>query len=259
MATTHAKNKTINGPVENGGAPLLSRTARPSRPRPVRWTFEQYQKMGELGWFDDKRVELIGGEIFEKFPEEPPYPRPWRCTHKQYHKMAGLGWFEGRRVELIGGEITEIAPMLSPHWATVGLTAQAIGQVFVQNYIVTVQLPLKLPRISEPEPDVAVVRGTWRDYNENLPTTAVLVVEISDTTLRRDRTDKASLYTSAGIEDYWIVNLKAQQVEIYRTPIESKKAKFGWDYKGKTTYKKEDTISPLAAPKAKIKVADLLP
>ncbi len=78
-------------------------------------------------------------------------------------------------------------------------------------------------------------------------------------TLRLDRTDKASLYAAAGIEDYWIVNLKARKVEVHRAPVENEKAKFGWIYQEKTEYKEDDTVSPLAAPHAKIKVADLLP
>ena len=214
MATTHAKNQKFNG---QNKAPLFSRAARPSKPTPMRW------------------------------------------THEQYHDMAERGYFEGKRVELIGGEIIEMAPMLSLHWISVGLTEEAIRKVFTQGYIVTAQLPLKLPQISEPEPDIAVVHGTWRDYKEGLPQTAVLVVEISDATLRYDRTDKASLYAAAGIEDYWIVNVKARQVEIHRTPIENEKAKFGWLYQDKTEYKEDNTISPLAAPNAQIKVADLLP
>lgn len=214
MATTHAKNPRFNG---QNKAPLFSRAARPAQPQPMQW------------------------------------------THEQYHDMAERGYFEGKRVELIGGEIIEMAPMLSPHWISVGLTSDAIRQVFSQGHIVTVQLPLTLPRVSEPEPDVAVVQGTWRDYHEGLPQTAVLLIEISDATLRYDRTTKASLYAAAGIEDYWIVNLKARQVEIYRTPVENEKAKFGWIYQDKTEYKEEQTISPLAAPQANIKIADLLP
>src|SRR5258708_31831585 len=138
MANTHAKTKHTNGKSK---ALLFSRASRPTKPQPMRW------------------------------------------THKQYHEMAERGYFEGKRVELIGGEIIEMAPMLSPHWISVGLTDEAIRQIFTQGHIVTVQLPLKLPQISEPEPDIAVVHGTWRDYKEGLPQTAVLVIEISDATL----------------------------------------------------------------------------
>jgi Uma2 family endonuclease len=217
MATTHAKTKSTNGTVKNGRTPLLSRAQRPAKARPMHWSFNQYLKMAEWGWFEDRRVELIGGEIIE------------------------------------------IASMLHPHWMAGEKVEDALRDIFGVGYRVVVQKPLRVRDDSAPEPDIAVLKGQLSDFENGLPTSALLVVEISDATLRTDRTDKASLYASAGIEDYWIVNLKARQLEIYRTPIESKKAKFGWDYKDKTTYKQDDTILPLAAPKAKIKVADLLP
>lgn len=214
MATTHAKNQKFNGKSK---APLFSRAARPTKWQPMRW------------------------------------------THKQYHEMAERGYFEGKRVELIGGEIIEMAPMLSAHWTSVVLVNEKMREVFANGFLVTVQLPLKLPNISEPEPDIAIIRGSLRDFADGLPQTAVLVIEISDSTLRLDRTDKASLYAAAGIEDYWIVNVKARKMEVHRAPVENEKAKFGWIYQEKTEYKEDDTASPLAAPHAKIKVADLLP
>lgn len=215
MATaTHIKTKPANGKAQ---PPVLSRVVRPSKAQPMRW------------------------------------------THEQYHQMDTLGWFEGKRVELIGGEIIEMAPMLSPHWAGVMLAHQTLQQIFGDGFIVTVQLPVKLPHLSEPEPDVAVVSGTVHDYEEELPSTAVLVVEISDTTLRLDRTTKASLYAAAGIEEYWIVNLKARQLEVHRAPVEQAKQKFGWGYHEKIEFKESDSVSPLAAPNAKVAVKDLLP
>ena len=136
---------------------------------------------------------------------------------------------------------------------------QKLQQIFSDGFLVTVQLPVKLPHLSEPEPDVAVIRGTVNDYEDELPATAVLVVEISDTTLRLDRTTKASLYAAAGIEEYWIVNLKARQLEVHRTRVENAKTKFGRAYEEKTEFKEDDSLSPLAAPDAKIAVKDLLP
>ena len=221
MATaTRTKNQTTNG---KGKPPLaLSRVTQPNKMRPAK-------------------------------------PRPLRWTYEQYQKLTELGWFNERRVELIGGEIIEMAAMHEPHWVAGGLTETRLRTVFDVQYIIVVQKPLHLPAESAPEPDVAVVRGNWRDFNRGLPTTAVLVVEISDATLHYDRTTKASLYAAAGIEDYWIVNLKARQLEVHRTPIEHAKAKFGWIYEHKTEFKATDSVSPLAAPQAEIKVADLLP
>ena len=214
MATTHAKTKNANG---KNKAPMFSHAVPPTAPQPVRWTFEQYQKMAELGWFENKRVELIGGEIIE------------------------------------------MASMLHPHWMAGEKAEDEVRRIFGVGYRIVIQKPLRVRNHSAPEPDIAVLKGGLSDFKDGLPTTAVLAVEISDATLRTDRTDKVSLYAAAGIEDYWIVNVKARKVEVHRVPVENTKAKFGWIYQEKTEYKEDQTISPLAAPQAKIKVADLLP
>jgi Uma2 family endonuclease len=115
-----------------------------------------------------------------------------------------------------------------------------------------------MPDDSEPEPDVAYVPGTLRQVRTH-PTTALLIVEVSDTTLSYDRGNKASLYASAGIADYWIVNLVDRVVEVLRNPALSPAAKFGWSYSTTTTHFSGDSVTPLAAPSASVAVADLLP
>lgn len=192
-------------------------------------------------------------------PKRLAQPQPVRWTYEQYQKMTELGWFDGRRVELIGGEIIEMASMLHPHWLAGEKVEDALRAIFGVGYRVIVQKPLPLLKSFAPEPDIAIIRGALSDFAEGFPATALLVVEISDTTLRLDRTDKASLYAAAGIEDYWIVNLKARQLEVHRTPVEHAKAKFGWIYQEKTEFKETDSVSPVAAPESKITVADLLP
>ena len=75
-------------------------------------------------------------------------------------------------------------------------------------------MPLALDALSEPEPDVSVVPGSWRDYDTDHPQSPVLVVEVADATLAFDRDDKASLYARAGVADYWIVNLPDRRLEL---------------------------------------------
>src|SRR5262249_31704863 len=96
------------------------------------------------------------------------------------------------------------------------------------------------------------------DYTDH-PTTALLVVEVSDTTLAYDRHRKASLYACVGIADYWIVNLVHNQVELYRSPAADSAQPYGFRYADATIRRPGDTVSPLAKPKARVKVADLLP
>jgi Uma2 family endonuclease len=105
-------------------------------------------------------------------------------------------------------------------------------------------------------PDVAVVVGGPRDYKEH-PSTALLIVEIAETSLAFDQTVKARVYAKAGIGDYWIVNLVDRCVEIRRDP--RKDSTGNWSYAQSAILAPNQTISPLAAPQSPILVADLLP
>ncbi|MBI2370409.1 MAG: Uma2 family endonuclease, partial [Deltaproteobacteria bacterium] len=104
-----------------------------------------------------------------------------------------------------------------------------------------------------------VVPGSPRDYLDAHPTTALLVVEVADTTLVYDRDLKGSLYARAGIAEYWIVNLTDRALEVYRDPAPSPRARYGSSYQTFQRLSPPDSVSPLAAPWARIAVADLLP
>ena len=184
-------------------------------------------------------------------------PKIVRWTRDQYYQMAELGFFRDKRVELIKGEIIEMSPMKSAHATAVSLAVQVLGEIFNKNFIVRSQLPMSFGKTDEPEPDIAVVKGTIRDFSGSHPKTADLIIEVSDTTLRYDRTRKASLYAENKIADYWILNLQNRCLEIYRQPKKDKK--LGFVYTEIKILTEEDAVSPLAAPGAKIKIADLSP
>lgn len=192
----------------------------------------------------------------ELTPVDEIMPRKW--TRAEYYQLGDLGFFDGQRVELINGEIEVLSPVNFPHVASVSRTHQALQIAFGPESWVRAQAPLNLGFQSDPEPDVSVVVGSSRDYTDH-PTTAVLVVEVSDTTLRRDRGRKASLYAAAGIADYWIVNLLQRQLEVRRTPQPDPTQPFGHGYADLTTVLPGAAASPLAAPHAAVAVDDLLP
>jgi Uma2 family endonuclease len=185
--------------------------------------------------------------------------KTWRWTKDQYYRMAEMGWFEGKRVELIEGEIVEMSPIGSRHWICVGLAADALHRIFPHSYIVATQNPLNLGSGSEPIPDVAVITGAWRDYKDSIPTTAVLVVEVADTTLKTDRIRKAALYARAGIPEYWIVNLVRNQLEVQRHPEPGLGPSSRFGYRDVVVLTANDTVAPMAAPHAAIAVSELLP
>jgi Uma2 family endonuclease len=172
--------------------------------------------------------------------------------------MAEAGIFSpDERVELLNGEILTMTPQNSPHAATVGLVERVLQRVFGSDHWVRVQLPLIVDPDSEPEPDLAVVSGTPRDYVAEHPRTALLVIEVADTSLDKDRDRKAAIYARAGIPEYWIVNLAERCLEVYRNPV-APPSQPG-TYRSSQKLGPSESIAPLTAATATVAVADLLP
>jgi Uma2 family endonuclease len=189
-------------------------------------------------------------------PRSEPQARRW--TRAEYYRLADLGFFDRERVELVNGKVIRMPPMTNPHVAGITLTEDALRAAFGPGYWVRIQAPLDLTATSAPEPDLAVVPGGPRDYTDH-PTTALLVVEVSDTSLAFDRRWKGPLYTRAGIADYWILNLVDRQLEVRRQPQPDTARPGRFRYAQETVLTAADAVSPLAAAHASIPVADLLP
>lgn len=176
-----------------------------------------------------------------------------RWTRREYERMGEAGVFHPEaKTELIDGEIVEMSPQGSHHFTAIRKVEEVLRDVFRIGYDVRVQGPLGLSDLDEPEPDVAVVTGHFTDYAKAHPTKAVLVVEISNSTLVFDRGPKLALYARAGVPEYWIVNLVDRCVEVYREPV-------GEVYRSKRTSGPEEQISPAGRPEAAISVETLLP
>ena len=184
--------------------------------------------------------------------------RHW--TRKEYDRLIELGILhEDERIELIGGQMIVAEPKGSPHETSIGLTADALRTAFGARWVVRQQGPIALDDESEPEPDLSVVPGRLRDYRAGHPTRPVLIVEVAESSLSFDRRYKGSVYARAAIADYWIVNLRRRVLEVYREPVPTASARFGWSYARVRTLRENATVSPLALPGATIAVADLLP
>jgi Uma2 family endonuclease len=188
---------------------------------------------------------------------DPPQVHQW--TRDEYYKMAEAGLFEGKHVELIEGRIIEMSPMGSTHATGVSLAGDSLRSVIGHGLHIRSQMPLDLGDLSEPEPDIAVVMGKARDYTNGHPKTAVLLVEVSESSLDYDRTEQASLYAAAGIPDYWVLNLIDRRLEVRRGPVPDPNELYGFGYRTVTILHEGDFVSPLAAPQTSIAVADLLP
>ncbi len=175
-----------------------------------------------------------------------------RWTREEYERLVEQGFFDPEeRLELVDGVIREMSPQSRRHALGVLLIQSALSPLFSDGFHIQVQMPLALGPDSEPEPDLAVIPGKPQDYPDSHPSTAVLVVEVADSSLLRDR-EKARLYARAGIPEYWLKNLLDRCLEVYREPKDG-------IYTSRTVLRDGDSISPLSRPEAVIPVASLLP
>lgn len=189
-------------------------------------------------------------------PNPAPLPRRWTVT--EFHRLGDLGMFEGRRASLIDGVIYEEGPMNPPHRIALELTDAAVRTAFGPGWRVCVQMPLVLGQATDPEPDVAVVRGSPRGTSAH-PTTAELVIEIADSSLANDTTTKAESYATAGIPDYWVLDVDGRRLLVFRDPVPLPQGLGATAYRTHLTIGPTDSVSPLAVPSAAVRVADLLP
>ena len=186
--------------------------------------------------------------------------RTRRWTRLEYGRLIDCGVLrEHDPIELIDGQLVVREPQHTPHAAATRLVARGLEVVFRGDWDVRAGLPVALDEASEPEPDVCVVRGGPRDYLDDHPTRPALVVEVADSSLAFDRRFKGSLYARAGLAEYWIVNLPDRCVEVYRRPVPAAAAEYGWSYRDTSVLSRGDIVAPLAAPEARISIADLLP
>jgi Uma2 family endonuclease len=183
--------------------------------------------------------------------------RSWRRV--EYERLVDLGVFTGERLELLNGVLVVREPQGSAHAAITSKVGQALARAFGDGWYTRLHSPLALGEHSEPEPDVAVVAGAPEDYLAAHPATAALVVEVADSSLRLDRRFKAAVYAGAGLREYWIVNLPDRVLEVYREPHPPADPAEDWSYRSLATLPPSSQVTPLAAPHARILVADLLP
>lgn len=185
-------------------------------------------------------------------------PRVKRWNREEYYRLAELGLIPEKRVELIDGVIYEVSPHSFEHFWSVDNIADLLKELFGDSYWIRQQGPCVHGEWSEPEPDVTVVKGNRGSYLAH-PTTAVLAVEVSKTSLAFDRGRKASLYAAMNVLDYWVLDIEHRQLWVHRQPIADESVPFGCRYAHVESIAAEGHVSPLEKPEATIAVADMLP
>jgi Uma2 family endonuclease len=172
-----------------------------------------------------------------------------RLKRAEYDKLAGTGSFENERVELLYGLVVRMSPIGPNHMNAVERLVELLVLALHGRARIRPQGPFAASDDSEPEPDVSVLPP--RDYLDDHPSTAWLIVEVAETSLVHDRTAKAQLYAEAGVREYWIVNLVDRAIEVHRDPVKGR-------YGSKTVHARGDAITLLHFPDVTIRVSDVI-
>jgi Uma2 family endonuclease len=158
--------------------------------------------------------------------------------------MADTGIFDGEHVELLNGQLFTIT-IHPPHARLTSLLTEMLILGLRQRATVRGQVPLAASDISEPEPDLALVpRG---EYEDDHPSRAFCIIEVSDSTLEKDRNIKGPLYATMAVPEYWIVNVGERHVEVYSQPVNGR-------FTQRATFGAGQSLAPAAFPDVVIAV-----
>jgi len=180
-------------------------------------------------------------------------PQKYRVSVAEWHKMGESNIFPPlTRIELIAGEIIEMAPIGHFHAGCVTNLLELFARQKGKSALISVQNPIHVDGFSEPEPDLVLLRQNVTLYKTGHPTASdiLLLVEVSDSTLKYDREMKIPLYARAGIIESWIVDLNEKKVEVYRNPTAE-------GYIDKQIFHHQEILVPVQLSHIKIQVADI--
>jgi Uma2 family endonuclease len=180
----------------------------------------------------------------------------YRITVDQYDCLVASGVLDGQPIELIDGFLVQKMTKKPPHVISSEATRDVLLPLIPPGWRLAIEAPIRIPDYDEPEPDLAIVRGTRKDYTTRHPGPADigLLIEVSDTTLDRDRGEKQLAYARGGVPTYWIVNLVDRQLEIYTDPTEA-----GYRERRVLTAAEEVTVAVDGHELGRFFISDVLP
>ena len=183
-----------------------------------------------------------------------PRLKTFRLNVSQYHQMSEAGILsENDKVELINGEIIEMSPIGRRHAACVDRINRLFSNILGIKVIVRVQNPIILNNLSEPEPDIALLkpRADFYESGHPQPQDIFLLIEVADSSLEYDRDVKIPLYASSGISEVWLVDIYEQVIIVYRYPSEN-------GYSDIQTLSRGEKLSIQTFPEINLVVNDIL-
>jgi Uma2 family endonuclease len=178
-----------------------------------------------------------------------------RFTVEEYYRMGEVGILGPEdRVELIEGEIVQMSPISILHGTCVAARTEALKRSLGERALLSAQNPVRLPRATEPQPDVVLLRPPLSQYwaRRPQPENVLLLVEVADTSYRYDRYVKVPLYARAGVPEAWIVDLNHDVVEVFRAPSPT-------GYASMQRMERGGTVTALTFADVVIAVAEILP
>lgn len=183
-----------------------------------------------------------------------------RFTVAEYFRMSDAGVFDDRRVELIDGRILQKHAQANPHRAAITRIAILLSRDFAdqQKFWMVVQGTYIVEPYDAPDPDFHVFDVPVGTPDDELPR-PFLIIEVANTTYKRDSGIKLRKYASVGVQDYWIVNLAEKRVEVYRKPQNPTGRKRDWRYAEVKHHESGQKIKLLPYPKIALAVAEMLP
>lgn len=201
------------------------------------FTVDQYERMAEFGLLPKRGVELIEGAILMKDGYDDETHRPffvgksvipgvgdsvecelYEFSVNAYERLVDLGILTKKdHVELLEGVIIQMSPIGVGHNFALSVLLKALVLMLKDDWCVRPQSTLQLDK-TEPEPDIVILRGVPEDYSARHPNEhdVGLLIEISDSSLTKDRAVKGVIYAQYGLPEYWIVNLIEEHIEIYK-------------------------------------------
>jgi Uma2 family endonuclease len=182
----------------------------------------------------------------------PEHAAPYRFSVEDYYRMGEVGILDpDDRVELIRGEVVWMTPIGPSHASSVSLLNRLLIESVGSRGYLSPQNPVVILPDSVPQPDLALAHARDHNYREVHPTPAdlILLVEVADTSLKKDKLLKLPLYADSGVPEVWIVDVNRRVVEVYRDPVDDR-------YRDAREYGRDDAIALVELPDVTIPVAD---
>jgi Uma2 family endonuclease len=185
--------------------------------------------------------------------QNTPILIPAKFTLDQYHQMIAAGILDDAPIELLHGELVQMSPEGEPHAYYRTDAKNYLIQLLGDRILLREGAPITLPTTqSEPEPDIAIVQPLGREYLQHhpYPENIFWVIEYSNSSLTKDLQVKTKTYATAGIPEYWVINLRTMELIIMRDPENG-------EYRSQLTLT-SGTLHPIAFPEININVTRLL-